>query len=124
MGATGSALYNGSLSVYFVAVIKFGMKDKTFKRKLEFWCHFIPSAYAIGSSIFLQAGGYFNSMGGEYYIIDNRLLTMIVEIGNLLTLLLLILPTFSQILCVGYLLCQLSASAILTSNALAVERTL
>lgn len=77
MGAAGSSLYNGSLSVYFVAVIKFGMKDKTFKKKLEFWCHFIPSAYAIGSSIFLQAGGYFNSMGGEYYIIDNRLLTMI-----------------------------------------------
>jgi len=125
MGATGSVLYNGSLSVYFVSVIKFGMKDKAFKRKLEFWCHFIPIAYAIGSSIFLQAGGYFNSMGGEYYIIDNRLLTMIVEIGNFLTLLLLImLPTISQISFVGYLLYQFSASVILTSNVLAVERTL
>ena len=65
MGACGSSLYNASLSVYFVLVIKFDMKEKAFKRKAEFWCHFIPNAYAICSSIFLQVGGYFNSMGGE-----------------------------------------------------------
>ena len=65
MGVTGSMLYNCSLSVYFVSVIKFGVKDKAFQRKIEFWCHFIPNAFALSSSIFLQVGGYFNSLTGE-----------------------------------------------------------
>ena len=67
MGIVGSSLYNVSLSVYYVSVIKFGVKDKDFRRKIEFWCHFIPNAFAICSSIFLQVGGYFNSMGGESF---------------------------------------------------------
>ena len=67
MGMTGSVLYNCSLSVYYVSVIKFGVKDKEFKRKMEFLCHFVPNVFAISSSIFLQVGGYFNSMGGESF---------------------------------------------------------
>jgi len=67
MGASGSVLYNCSLSVYYVSVIKFGMREKAFMKKIEFWCHFIPNAFAICSSIFLQVGGYFNPMDGELF---------------------------------------------------------
>ena len=62
MGIAGSRFYNCALSVYFVSVIKFGMQEKAFKKKIEFWCHFIPNAFAMGTSIFLQAGGYFNTL--------------------------------------------------------------
>ena len=67
MGIAGSGFYNCALSVYFVSVIKFGMQEKAFKKKIEFWCHFIPNAFAMGSSIFLQVKGYFNPMEGELF---------------------------------------------------------
>jgi hypothetical protein len=38
------------------------MNERDFKRKIKFWCHFIPNAFAMGTSIFLQAGGYFNTL--------------------------------------------------------------
>lgn len=63
MGSTGSILYNASLSVYYVSVIKFNMKEKAFRRKVELWCHLIPNAFAICTSIFLQTHNYFNSIG-------------------------------------------------------------
>ena len=62
MGIAGSRFYNCALSVYFVSVIKFGMQEKAFKKKIEFWCHFIPNVFAMGSAIFLQVKGYFNPM--------------------------------------------------------------
>jgi len=50
------------------------MREKVFMKKIEFWCHFIPNAFAICSSIFLQVGGYFNPMNvGELLFNDLEL---------------------------------------------------
>ena len=123
MGIVGSCLYNTSLSVYYVSVIKFGVKDKDFKRKIEFWCHFIPNAFAICSSIFLQVGGYFNSMGGESFVTsfknfnDEHLSSHFTDNTAVLTFLACI-----KMLRAGYPLHQSSVSLILTSNVLVVER--
>ena len=63
MGSTGSILYKVSLSVYYASVIKFNIKEKAFRRKVELWCHLIPNAFAISTSVFLQTHHYFNSVG-------------------------------------------------------------
>lgn len=62
MGSTGSILYNVSLSVYYVSVIKFNIKEKAFW-KVELWCHLVPNVFAISTSIFLLTHQYFNSIG-------------------------------------------------------------
>ena len=148
LGLTGSVLYNCSLSVYFVSVIKFGMNERDFKRKIELWCHFIPNAFAIGTSIFLQAGGYFNPLGGEssereliVCLPINASLSDIFEKKNrsgvhcVLTLLLSLSLSlnsnahFSNSLLqmlrgAGHLLYRSNASLILTSTALGAERKL
>jgi len=67
IGSIGALLYNSSLSIYYVSVIKFNMTEPTFKKKVEFWCHFIPNAYAWGSAIFLLATNNFNSVGESSY---------------------------------------------------------
>lgn len=69
IGTTGSMLYNASLSIYFVSVAKFGITENAFKKKIEFWCHFVPIAFALCSSIFLEVGGYFNPDDGELRIL-------------------------------------------------------
>jgi len=48
-----------------VYMTKFGVKDKTFKRRIEFWCHFAPNAFALSSSIFLQIVWVFNTVNGD-----------------------------------------------------------
>jgi len=63
IGMAGALLYNCSLSIYYVSVIKFNMTEPTFTKKVEFWCHFIPNAFAWGSGIFLLATNNFNSVG-------------------------------------------------------------
>ncbi|GFH61821.1 hypothetical protein CTEN210_18297 [Chaetoceros tenuissimus] len=56
LGGLGCIFYNLSLSVYYVAIMKFHMKEKEIiAKKLEFWIHFIPNSFAIMSSIFLYA---------------------------------------------------------------------
>lgn len=53
LGAMGSILYNGSLSVYYLAVVTFNMKEKDIARKVEPWLHLISNGFSVGSAISL-----------------------------------------------------------------------
>ena len=70
IGSIGACLYSCALSIYYVSVIKFNIKEPTFKKKVEFWCHFIPNAFAWGGAIFLLATHNFNSVGESSYKLD------------------------------------------------------
>ncbi|GFH50374.1 hypothetical protein CTEN210_06850 [Chaetoceros tenuissimus] len=65
VGAVGSILYNGALSVYYLAVVTFNMKEKEIARKLEPWLHLIANGFAIGSGIFLAFKRQFAPLGNQ-----------------------------------------------------------
>lgn len=46
-----SIWYNGTLSVYFVLLVKFGMKDQVFQRKYEPWMHVACIGYPLATAI-------------------------------------------------------------------------
>ena len=54
VGFAGSAFYTLSLSIYYVAIIKFNKKEKDISNKLlEYILHIIPNGFAIISCMFL-----------------------------------------------------------------------
>lgn len=53
VGTVGSFLYNLSLSVYYLAVLKFNMKERDISRKVEPFLHVIPNGFSIATGIFL-----------------------------------------------------------------------
>lgn len=60
IGSTGSFLYTLALSIFYVAVVIFNMKDHEFAKKVEIACHVIICGYALSTGIFLLAHQYFN----------------------------------------------------------------
>lgn len=46
-----SVWYNGMLSVYFLLLVKFGVKDPVFKRKYEPWMHVASIGYPLATAI-------------------------------------------------------------------------
>ncbi|GFH57039.1 hypothetical protein CTEN210_13515 [Chaetoceros tenuissimus] len=53
VGSLASLLYNLSLSVYYLAILKYNMREKDIAKKLEPFLHIIPNGFALGSGIFL-----------------------------------------------------------------------
>ncbi|GFH61680.1 hypothetical protein CTEN210_18156 [Chaetoceros tenuissimus] len=54
LGLSGSIFYTFSLSLYYVAIIKFNKKEKDISKKLfEYMLHFFPNGFAIITAIFL-----------------------------------------------------------------------
>ncbi|GFH50385.1 hypothetical protein CTEN210_06861 [Chaetoceros tenuissimus] len=66
VGAMGSILYNGSLSVYYLAVVTLNMKEKDIARRLELWLHLIPNGWAIATAIFLAAKRQYAPLGNQH----------------------------------------------------------
>ena len=57
MGISGSKLYNCALSVYHVSVIKFGVQEKTFKKKIDFGVTSSPMSLPWESQSFYKLEG-------------------------------------------------------------------
>lgn len=55
-----SPLYNASLSVYYVAVVKFGWKEDRLKR-VRLWFHVVPISIGLGTAIASAALGIFGN---------------------------------------------------------------
>ena len=50
-GALTSICYNGSLTLYFLLVVRYGWKEEYIKRKVEVWLHLIPIAIGWSTAI-------------------------------------------------------------------------
>ena len=66
VGAMGCILYNGSLSVYYLAILKFNMKDKDIAKKLEPWLHLIPNGFSIATAIFLAVDKQYAPLSNQH----------------------------------------------------------
>eukprot|EP00551_Chaetoceros_affinis_P006728 CAMPEP_0203674902 /NCGR_PEP_ID=MMETSP0090-20130426/17887_1 /ASSEMBLY_ACC=CAM_ASM_001088 /TAXON_ID=426623 /ORGANISM="Chaetoceros affinis, Strain CCMP159" /LENGTH=358 /DNA_ID=CAMNT_0050540901 /DNA_START=27 /DNA_END=1104 /DNA_ORIENTATION=+ len=71
IGVSGATLYSLSLSIYFIAVIKFNMSDRTITSRLEPYLHIVPILYSLVSAVAIYASGLFNPAGAICFIAPN-----------------------------------------------------
>jgi len=62
IGFAGVPMYMLSLTIYYLYVIKFSMKDKIFSTRIEPWLHLVSIGWTIGGGIACWATGSFNMM--------------------------------------------------------------
>lgn len=48
--------------------MKFGYKDKDFRKKFELWCHLVPNGFALATGLALLIKEYFNAASKSCYI--------------------------------------------------------
>ncbi len=63
VGTFGGLFYNAALTLYYLAVIKFGKSNEYIRRKIEPFLHGIPIVAAMTHSIIRLVGNHFNNNG-------------------------------------------------------------
>lgn len=73
LGSCGSIVYSLSLTIYFLLVIKFDLKDRNISEKYEPFLHAFPIIYASTVSITIYATGNYNPAGPVCWIASEPL---------------------------------------------------
>lgn len=68
VGGIGTITYTLSLSIFYICIIKYNMREIDFQKKYEPYLHFIPNVCAWASGIYLLVAGYFNNAGESCWI--------------------------------------------------------
>jgi hypothetical protein len=63
--ATGTAIYNACLALYYLLVIRYGWKDAYIAKRVEPWMHFVAVGFALSTGVAGLALDIFNPIG--YY---------------------------------------------------------
>lgn len=66
IGVVGTPMYSVSLNIYYLYLIKYNMRERTFRRKIEPYVHGIPAVWTLSGAIFALASQMYNpgSSGG------------------------------------------------------------
>ncbi|GFH57114.1 hypothetical protein CTEN210_13590 [Chaetoceros tenuissimus] len=67
VGYLGSILYNVSLAMYYLCTIRFSLSERTFRERIEPFCHLISIVSSLAIAIFLLAKKSFNLDGRERF---------------------------------------------------------
>ncbi len=67
-GVSGALFYSLSLSIYFLAMIKFELRDREIKRKIEPFLHIVPIVYSLVGGVTLYATGSLKPAGSICWI--------------------------------------------------------
>mmetsp|Transcript_7810 Transcript_7810/g.8599 ORF Transcript_7810/g.8599 Transcript_7810/m.8599 type:complete len:479 (+) Transcript_7810:191-1627(+) len=68
VGSTGSPFYSFSLAILYLCIIKYDMREITFRKKFEPFIHVIPNLWVWSTAIFLGVSGYMNNNGNGCWI--------------------------------------------------------
>jgi hypothetical protein len=68
VGICGSTFYSLSMSIYFLLVIKYNLKDAFISRRVEPFLHTVPVLYSLTNGIYLVATQNFNPSGPICFI--------------------------------------------------------
>jgi hypothetical protein len=67
-GSLTSIFYNGSLTLYFLLVVRYGWKERRIKEKMELWLHAIPMAAGWSTAIAGVPLDLYNAFGWTCWI--------------------------------------------------------
>ena len=67
-GSLTSIFYNGSLTLYFLLVVRFGWKEERIKRRMEFFLHAVPIAIGWSTAIAGVPLDLYNAFGWTCWI--------------------------------------------------------
>lgn len=67
-GIVGSQMYNVSLSIYYLYLIKYNYRDRKFKTTIEHFVHAIPIIWALAAVVSCLATQSFNPSSNTYFI--------------------------------------------------------
>lgn len=60
VGIPGSQMYNVSLTIYYLCIVRYNMRERRFRRKIEPYLHIIPALWCLLGAIFVVSTGSFN----------------------------------------------------------------
>ena len=74
IGVVGTPMYSVSLNMYYLYLIKYNMRERTFRRKIEPYVHGIPAVWTLSGAIFALVSQMYNpgKLDTNIYTSDER----------------------------------------------------